>query len=317
MINNSIGSNNTAVGNNALSNNISGSNNTALGNLANTSLDNLSNATAIGQGAIANASNKMVLGNTAVTLVQTSGTLQSKGLYITADATAKNASAALEVKSTTQGLLPPRMDTAQLFSIATPANGLTVYCTTYKKPVYWDGVDWYFYDGSRVKPLVLGEYYMGGLVYYIDGTGRHGLIVISYPLYVYRSWGPDNRLMNTSTLLGSGEGNTNRIAFNHRYDLPAYPSAASYCDSLVTVDGYSDWYLPSLYETKLLAIAKRSTALTFNQIFDVFNGLYLTSSEYDISNAYAYSVVSQYPEMGTIVTKTSAFGYSFFAIRKF
>lgn len=39
-----------------------------------------------------------------------------------------NASAALDITSTTQGLLPPRMTAAQRNAIATPAQGLMVYC---------------------------------------------------------------------------------------------------------------------------------------------------------------------------------------------
>lgn len=40
-----------------------------------------------------------------------------------------NASAKLEIASTTQGLLPPRMTTAQRDAIASPATGLTLFCT--------------------------------------------------------------------------------------------------------------------------------------------------------------------------------------------
>jgi len=43
--------------------------------------------------------------------------------------TTPNASAALDVTSTTQGFLPPRMTKAQLEAIASPVEGLMVYCT--------------------------------------------------------------------------------------------------------------------------------------------------------------------------------------------
>lgn len=42
--------------------------------------------------------------------------------------TTPNASAALDITSTTQGLLPPRMTQAQRNAIATPVQGLMVYC---------------------------------------------------------------------------------------------------------------------------------------------------------------------------------------------
>ncbi len=48
---------------------------------------------------------------------------------INTDDTDANASAILDVKSTTMGLLPPRMLQAQMDAIANPATGLMVYCT--------------------------------------------------------------------------------------------------------------------------------------------------------------------------------------------
>lgn len=41
-----------------------------------------------------------------------------------------NASAALEIESTTKGFLPPRMNQNEMNAIPTPATGLQVYCTT-------------------------------------------------------------------------------------------------------------------------------------------------------------------------------------------
>ena len=65
-----MGDANAATGVQALSHNTTGNNNTAIGSLASVSADNLSNATAIGNGAVVNASNKIRLGNTAVTVIE-------------------------------------------------------------------------------------------------------------------------------------------------------------------------------------------------------------------------------------------------------
>jgi hypothetical protein len=62
--------NNTAIGGAALLSNTTGSVNTAIGIGADVSAGNLSNATAIGFGAVVNASNKIRLGNTAVTVIE-------------------------------------------------------------------------------------------------------------------------------------------------------------------------------------------------------------------------------------------------------
>jgi len=76
LFNNTTGSGNTALGAGALSSNITGGNNTVfagntgIGFAADVSADNLNNATAIGAGAVVNASNKIRLGNTLVTVIE-------------------------------------------------------------------------------------------------------------------------------------------------------------------------------------------------------------------------------------------------------
>lgn len=67
---NTTGSYNTAVGLQSLYSNTTGSYNTALGSGANVSSGTLSNATAIGYSASVNASNKIRLGNSSVTVVE-------------------------------------------------------------------------------------------------------------------------------------------------------------------------------------------------------------------------------------------------------
>jgi len=60
-------------------------------------------------------------------------------------------SALLEVASTTQGLLPPRMTTAQRDLIGSPAEGLMIYNMTVKQPEFWDGASWVgFGSGAAV-----------------------------------------------------------------------------------------------------------------------------------------------------------------------
>ena len=63
------GSNNTSLGRASLYTNTTGSNNTAIGYAADVSSGGLSNATAVGNGAIVNASNKAVIGNTTVATI--------------------------------------------------------------------------------------------------------------------------------------------------------------------------------------------------------------------------------------------------------
>jgi hypothetical protein len=53
-----------------------------------------------------------------------------------------NASAQVQVDSTTRGFLPPRMTNTQMLAIATPAAGLIVYDTTNNKHYGYDGTTW-------------------------------------------------------------------------------------------------------------------------------------------------------------------------------
>jgi endosialidase-like protein len=64
------GSYNAGIGYAVLVTNTTGSNNAALGSAADVSVGNLSNATAIGSGAVVNASNKIRLGNTSVSVIE-------------------------------------------------------------------------------------------------------------------------------------------------------------------------------------------------------------------------------------------------------
>lgn len=52
------------------------------------------------------------------------------------------ASAAVAIKSTTRGFLPPRMTSAQKIAIVSPAEGLMVYDTDLKRPCFHDGTNW-------------------------------------------------------------------------------------------------------------------------------------------------------------------------------
>jgi trimeric autotransporter adhesin len=70
LVNNTTGLANTGIGLNALFSNTTGNFNTAIGNGANVSTGDLTNATAIGNGATVDASNKIRLGSTAVTVIE-------------------------------------------------------------------------------------------------------------------------------------------------------------------------------------------------------------------------------------------------------
>lgn len=59
-----------------------------------------------------------------------------------ANNTALDPSAALQVDSTTQGILLPRMTQTQITSIVSPATGLLVYNTDLQVACFYDGIGW-------------------------------------------------------------------------------------------------------------------------------------------------------------------------------
>lgn len=66
-----------------------------------------------------------------------------------------NASAMLDINSTTKGVLLPRMTTLQRFAINTPPNGLLVYDT--------DKNGLYQYNGTAWTPILNGDYWIRGI----------------------------------------------------------------------------------------------------------------------------------------------------------
>lgn len=69
----------------------------------------------------------------------------ANGVQIANGATTPNASAQLEVVSTSRGFLPPKMTNAQRTAIASPAVGLMVYCTDTTEGLYiYKSTGWTF-----------------------------------------------------------------------------------------------------------------------------------------------------------------------------
>jgi hypothetical protein len=90
--------------------------------------------------------------------------------------------------------------------------------------------------------VYIGQAFGGGVVFYINGSGQHGLIsatIDQSPNYI--SWGCyGTEIGGTSTAFGAGQANTTAIV--NGCSTPGIP--ARLCDELV-LGGYSDWYMPS------------------------------------------------------------------------
>lgn len=160
-------------------------------------------------------------------------------------------SAILDLQSATQGLLIPRIDFNN--RPGTPAAGLLIYVTN-NGPAGDNAL--YIYTGTRWQKLAtasdaIGDHKEGGVVFWVDTSGVHGL-VSAMTDEGYIGWGCSGTLIGPDgqhTAMGSGDTNTVAIVAG----CPDPEIAAGICNE-VTLNGYSDWYLPSrdeLYEMYL------------------------------------------------------------------
>ena len=164
---NTTGSNNSANGIYALFTNTTGSNNVADGYQAGRyitgggSNQTSNNSLYLGYDTRASAdgnTNEIVIGHTAIGLGSNTAVLGNASIVTTAlrgsvgvNTTSPNASAQLQIDSTTKGFLPPRMTAAQATAIASPAEGLLVYVTDTDGTFTTKG--WWGYDGAAWKKL--------------------------------------------------------------------------------------------------------------------------------------------------------------------
>lgn len=124
----------------------------------------------------------------------------------------------------------------------------------------------------------------GGIIFYVYSDGR---ALEAAPASTIRSnvkWGCKGTSFNTSQQVGSGKDNTQLILNGCEQN----GIAVSICDQL-EVNGFSDWYLPSVDE-----IDRLSYAVYQNNPQDYPSGEYWSSSE--VTSTIAYS--GQLPEGG-------------------
>ena len=91
-----------------------------------------------------------------------------------------DASAALDITSTTGGLLPPRMTTTERDAISA-AKGLVLFNTTLNTLQINEGdattANWVSLSSAATSPTYsIGDVVNGGVVFWLDSTGQHGLV---------------------------------------------------------------------------------------------------------------------------------------------
>ena len=110
---------------------------------------------------------------------------------------------------------------------------------------------------ATIKPALsftIGQHYGGGIIFYIDNTGMHGLIADTGDLATVVTWYNGSFIPTgaTGTLIGTGKSNTRKIVL-------AQGKSGSYAAlkcSKSKRSGYSDWFLPSRDELNAMYLQK-------------------------------------------------------------
>jgi len=139
---------------------------------------------------------------------------------------------------------------------------------------------------EQPEPLAVGDFHEGGVVFYLDETGLHGLVsTLSHLDVAY--WGCDSMLVDGAdgTAIGDGDQNTMDI-----FDACSTDSLvhAAYICSTYEVNEFNDWYLPSKDELQLIKDKENTLANLGIELI----GWFWTSSEVDIERAWAINFMS-------------------------
>ena len=111
----------------------------------------------------------------------------------------------------------------------------------------------YVVNATGTTSLAIGDSYQGGIIFWLDATGQHGLIAATADQNTGIQWFNGVNIFTNAVRdgIGAGKFNTERIIAN--YGAGAY--AAQLCANYQG-GNYGDWYLPSRYELNLLYLQK-------------------------------------------------------------
>lgn len=151
--------------------------------------------------------------------------------------------------------------------------------------------------------LKIGQDYQGGKIAYLNPNGISGLIVDSRgQTSGSGAWSPENNFVSTQTSIGSG--NQNSINMNAQGGGSAIASA---CLNL-SLNGYTDWYLPSRDELQQVYLNRVALGITSTV-------RYWSSSQHPNEGrnfAYAFNFAN-----GQETQDDKQTSYNYFAMRSF
>jgi len=142
------------------------------------------------------------------------------------------------------------------------------------------------YDCNGNFDVQIGDYAFGGIVFYIDSTGEHGLVVSDN----------NNNNNNSSTYMWGcsfeeitgADGFELGTGFQNTLDIISGCNqeniAATVCSSFLH-ENYDDWYLPSIYELELMVNTVGHQDAELGNIIQLESAMYWSSSEENLQFA--------------------------------
>lgn len=85
---------------------------------------------------------------------------------------------------------------------------------------------------SLSSAITVGDHYRGGIVFYVDGSGEHGLVAAK------------------TNVAGKSHG-------MERGDFTWYDAKAA-CENFVSKEGYNDWFLPNAWQLNQLYLQRKA-----------------------------------------------------------
>ena len=127
--------------------------------------------------------------------------------------------------------------------------------------------------------LEVGDTYQGGIIFYLDASGCHGLISTQTDLSSGVQWYNGSHIDTRAYGSGLFEGKYNTKIIN--IEQGGITSAAAICEAY-TGGSFNDWYLPSIEELGRMYDL-------YQLGFGGFAGVYWSSTEYDYNSAWELS----------------------------
>ncbi len=141
-------------------------------------------------------------------------------------------------------------------------------------------------DDDEGGGLQVGQAYQGGIIAYVDATGKHGLIAAPEDQSAGIKWSNGSYVVTGATgiIIGTGRANTDDIVLaqgegDYAAKLCSDLVIEVHDDSDLVIEEYDDWYLPSLYELDIL-FRNRGAIGGFSGYY------YWSSSEYNDNSAW-------------------------------